>query len=430
MKILLLGATGLIGSSILAKLLSAGHSVVAVSRRANVRRQFPQAQWVSLDLRAVDSPQQWLSHLDGVDAVINCAGVLGGGGSDSTDAAHHKGPATLFAACERAGVKRVVHFSAVGVDRQTPSEFSRTKAEGDAALKATALDWVILRPSVVVGRRAYGGSALFRGLAALPMLPRFEDAGELQIVQLDDVVATAVFFLEPSAPARVELEIVGPRRLTFNEVVAIYRKWLGWRPAQLVDFPDWLIDGMYRLGDFLAWLGWRTPIRSIAKQEIVRGAIGDPTPWTDMTGTKPQSLEAALMAEPADVREKWFARIYALKPLIFAVTALFWISTALVSYGPGWDIGLGLLYEGGLSGPIVPLAVIAGATSDLIIGVAIAFRRTSKIALVAALVLSFIYLILGTILVPRLWRDPLGPMLKIWSVMVLNVVSLAIVDDR
>jgi hypothetical protein len=78
----------------------------------------------------------------------------------------------------------------------------------------------------------------------------------------------------------------------------------------------------------------------------------------------------------------------------------------------------------------VPLAVIAGATSDLIIGVAIAFRRTSKIALVAALVLSFIYLILGTILVPRLWLDPLGPMLKIWSVMVLNVASLAIVDDR
>ncbi|MGJ0453606.1 MAG: SDR family oxidoreductase [Methylocystis sp.] len=430
MKVLLIGATGLIGSSILAKLLSAGHSVVAITRRANVRRQFPQAQWVSLDLRVVDSPQQWLSHLEGVDAVINCAGVLGGSGSDSTDAAHHRGPATLFAACEQAGVKRVIHFSAVGVDRQTPSEFSRSKAEGDAALKTTALDWVILRPSVVVGRRAYGGSALFRGLAALPMLPRFKDAGELQIVQLDDVVATALFFLAPSAPARVELEIVGPRRLTFNEVVAIYRRWLGWRPAQLIDLPDWLIDGMYRLGDFLAWLGWRTPIRSIAKQEMVRGAIGDPTPWANMTAIKPQALEAALMAEPADVREKWFARLYALKPLIFAVTALFWISTALVSFGPGWEIGLGLLHESGLSGPIVPLAVIAGAASDLIIGIAIAFRRTSKIALVAALVLSFIYLILGTILVPRLWMEPLGPMLKIWSVMVLNVVSLAIVDDR
>jgi len=431
MKVLLIGATGLIGSSILARLLSAGHSVIAVSRgRASVRRQFPQAQWRSLDLRAVDSPEQWSRPLEGVDAVVNCAGVLGGGGSDSTDAAHAKGPATLFAACEQAGVKRVIHFSAVGVDRETPSEFSRSKAEGDAALKATALDWVILRPSVVVGRRAYGGSALFRGLAALPVLPRFEDAGELQIVQLEDVVATVLFFLEPSAPARVELEVVGPERLTFNGVVEAYRKWLGWRPAKLIKAPGWLIDAMYQLGDFVAWLGWRTPIRSIAKKEMVRGAIGDPTQWTSMTGIKPQSLEAALAAEPADVREKWFARIYALKPLIFAVTALFWISTALVSFGPGWDLGLSLLYEGGLSGPIVPLAVIAGASSDLIIGVAIGFRRTSKVALVAAFILSIIYLILGTILVPRLWQEPLGPMLKIWSVMVLNLVSLAIVDDR
>jgi uncharacterized protein YbjT (DUF2867 family) len=385
---------------------------------------------VSLDLRSVDSAQQWSPYLEGVDAVVNCAGVLGGSASDSTDAAHRKGPSTLFAACEQAGVKRVIHFSAVGVDRQTPSEFSRSKAEGDAALKATGLDWVILRPSVVVGRRAYGGSALFRGLAAFPILPRFRNAGELQIVQLDDVVATVLFFLSPSAPARVEVEIVGPRRMTFNEVVATYRKWLGWRPARLIDFPDWLIDAMYRIGDFLAWLGWRTPIRDIAKREMARGAVGDPTQWTNITNIKPQSLEAALAAEPADVREKWFARIYALKPLIFAVTALFWISTALVSFGPGWDIGLGLLYEGGMSGQIVPLTVIAGASSDLIIGVAIAFRRTSKVALWAALILSFVYLILGAILLPRLWREPLGPMLKILSVMMLNVVSLAIVDDR
>ncbi|MGE0196094.1 MAG: SDR family oxidoreductase, partial [Methylocystis sp.] len=299
-----------------------------------------------------------------------------------------------------------------------------------AALKAMALDWVILRPSVVVGRRAYGGSALFRGLAAMPILPRFKNAGELQIVQLDDVVATALFFLSTSAPARVELELVGPDRLTFNEAVATYRRWLGWRPARLVNVSDRLIDVMYRLGDFVAWLGWRTPVREIAKKEMAHGGVGDPTAWTSLTGIRPQSLDAALTAEPADVREKWFARIYALKPLIFAVTALLWISTALVSFGPGWKIGLDLLYEGGMSGPIAPLTVIAGASTDLIIGVAIAFRRTSKVALVAALIVSVVYLIVGTILMPRLWMEPLGPMLKIWPAMALNLVALAIVEDR
>jgi len=50
--------------------------------------------------------------------------------------------------------------------------------------------------------------------------------------------------------------------------------------------------------------------------------------------------------------------------------------------------------------------------------------------LYAALLISVTYAIIGTILVPRLWIDPLGPMLKIWPVMMLNLVALAIVDDR
>jgi uncharacterized protein YbjT (DUF2867 family) len=63
------------------------------------------------------------------------------------------------------------HLSAIGVDRDAPTPFSRTEFEGDKVLMARDLDWVILRPSVVVGRQAYGGCALFRGLAALSSYP-------------------------------------------------------------------------------------------------------------------------------------------------------------------------------------------------------------------------------------------------------------------
>ena len=113
------------------------------------------------------------------------------------------GPAVLFEACEAAGVRRVIHFSAVGVDRGARSSFSASKAAGDAALQARDLDWVILRPSVVLGRPVYGASALFRGLATLPLLPRAQDAGPLQVVQLEDVVETVVRLLaEPKLSAR------------------------------------------------------------------------------------------------------------------------------------------------------------------------------------------------------------------------------------
>jgi hypothetical protein len=122
--------------------------------------------------------------------------------------------------------------------------------------------------------------------------------------------------------------------------------------------------------------------------------------------------------------------MYVLKPIVFGVFGVFWIATGLISFGPGWDIGMGLMHEGGAEDPIASLAVISGASADILIGLAIVYRPTSRYGLFAALLISIAYAITGTILVPRLWRDPLGPMLKIWPVMVLNLVALAIREDR
>src|SRR5215218_7977294 len=95
-----------------------------------------------------------------------------------------------------------------------------------------------------------------------------------------------------------------------------------------------------------------------------------------------------------------------------------------------WNYGIGLMNEGGVDGTAAVLTVVAGALTDLCIGLAIAFRRTSRLGLYAAIGISFAYAIIGTILVPRLWADPLGPMLKIWPIIVAHFVALAILEDR
>jgi hypothetical protein len=249
-------------------------------------------------------------------------------------------------------------------------------------------------------------------------------------VQLSDVVDTVVRFLDPASPARVEIELVGPDRFSFDQLVASYRQWLGWPPAQTLAAPEWLMRFAYRLGDFAGWLGWRSPMRSNAAAEIVRGATGDATAWTKTTGITPRSLAQALAIRPAPVQEKWFARLYLLKPLIFMVFSLFWIATGIISLGPGWDIGVGLMHEGGVTGHFASLTVIAGALADICIGLAIAYRRTSRYGLYAALAISIAYVVIGTMLVPRLWIDPLGPMLKIWPVLALNLAAIAILEDR
>ena len=203
MRVLLTGANGFIGSAVASRLAAEGHRIVAVTRSADASaRRLPAEKFVSLDIAHATRLEDWLPHLAGVDAVVNCAGLLQDSPGHSTRGVHVEGVAALFAACEQAGVRRVVHLSAIGADREQPSEFSRTKLEGDLALMARDLDWVILRPAVVVGRPAYGGSALFRGLAALPVLAVMPGTGPLQIVQLNDLTRTIIFFVHPDAERR------------------------------------------------------------------------------------------------------------------------------------------------------------------------------------------------------------------------------------
>jgi hypothetical protein len=123
--------------------------------------------------------------------------------------------------------------------------------------------------------------------------------------------------------------------LDFNDVVAAYRSWYGWMPARGVRVPPWLMESVFRLGDLAGRLGWRPPIRTTAQKELLRGAVGDPGPWTAMTGIVPRSLERSLAMSPASVQERWFAKLYLLKPVVLTVLSLFWIVTGLISLGPG-----------------------------------------------------------------------------------------------
>lgn len=429
MIVLVTGATGLIGSAVCARLKADGHKTIGVSRQRSGVRPTHVDRAIVLDIAKATSPEDWEGHLGGIDAVVNCAGVFQQGPAESPKGVHVSGIAALFQACENRGVRRVIHFSAIGVDRGAVSEFSGTKLAGDEVLMATGLDWVILRPSVVLGRSAFGASALIRGLAALPFLPIMPATGPLQVVMMHDVVETVVFYLNPEAPSRTTLELAGPRKDTFEDVVSVYRRWLGWAPARRLTLPRWVADLAYWSGDVAGWLGWRPPVRSTAKKEMVRGAVGDPSRWQASTGLRPDDLSTALEREPSSVQERWFSKLYFLKPVIFVVFALFWIATGLISLGPGFDIGVGLMQRAG-TGILAAPGVIAGALADIAIGFAILYRPTARLGLYAALAISLFYLVAGSILVPELWKEPLGPMMKIWPIMALNLVALAILEER
>lgn len=428
MKILVTGATGLIGAAVCARLARESHTIIGAGRGKPPVPPLSVDAWVSQDF-ARATADDWLTALDGVDAVVNCVGVLQDNPSEDTRAAHAAGPAALFSACVEAGVRRVVHFSAIGVDRHQASAFSETKLKGDEALTASALEWVILRPSVVLGPAATGSSALFRGLAALPWLPVMSDTGELQVVALEDVTDTVSFFLRPEAPSKVAIEVAGPERLSLAEVVATLRAWMGWRPARLLRLPRWASKLLYRLGDMVSALGWRPPVRTTAMREIAHGAVGDAREWRTMTGIEPMTLARSLALRPAGVQERWFAQLYFLKPLLLVVIVSFWILTGIISLTTGFPNGVDLMVDA-RTGRLAEPGVVAGAIADILVGLAIAYRPTAFYGLWAAVGLSLFYVAAGTILLPELWNEPLGPLLKIWPILALHAIALAILKER
>ncbi|MDQ0995214.1 uncharacterized protein YbjT (DUF2867 family) [Phyllobacterium ifriqiyense] len=429
MNILVLGATGLIGSSICADLVTAGHKVVAGVRATSDPLPPGITRVVKIDLAKLIEPELWAPVLSDVDIVINCAGTLQDGPGEDTRGVHIAGPAALFGACAAAKVRRVIHFSAMGVNKEQPTAFSRTKLAAEENLISSDLDWVILRPSVVLGSGVFGASALFRALAALPWVPIVPGTGKLQVVLLSDVVDTVSHFISLENEGCLAIDLAGPEAMDIAAVIAAYRKWYGWPPAKSVVLPTFATKILFGLGDLAGALGWRPPMRSTAALEAARGAVGDPGAWTMATGIRPASLGVALRSSPASVQERWFAKLYFIKAVIFVILPMFWIATGLISLSSGYQIGIELMQRGG-AGIFSAPAVIAGALADIAVGALMAYRPLTRWGLRGAIFLCLFYALAGTIILPELWREPLGPLLKIWPILLLHFVALAILKER
>ena len=256
MRVLVTGAYGLIGSACLAGLHAAGHDVVGAGRSIGAARlQFPYAQWLEADFLRLQDAEAWQPLLGNIDAVVNCVGVLQDGWRDDVERIQFAGTVALFDGCARAGIRRVVQISALGADAAGPSMFSRTKAAAEAHLKTLALDWVILRPALVLGSGVYGGTAMLRGIAAFPfVVPVIHGDSRVQVVSLDDLAETVVRSIAPGAPARVSWQVAHPQVHELADIVTAIRGWLGFPPRRVLRLPDAFakVVGFHRRRDRLA----------------------------------------------------------------------------------------------------------------------------------------------------------------------------------
>ena len=173
-NILVLGGSGFVGRSVCDKLVErsggAGGQIVVPSRRparAKYIQLLPTLRLVSAD---VHDPAQLLPLVRGCDAVINLVAILHGSAAEF-EQVHVELPRKLAAACHAAGVRRLVHVSALGVSDSAPSRYLRSKAAGEAVLKDAQLDLTVLRPSVIFGEHDHFLNLFATLQAVVPFVP-------------------------------------------------------------------------------------------------------------------------------------------------------------------------------------------------------------------------------------------------------------------
>jgi hypothetical protein len=216
---------------------------------------------------------------------------------------------------------------------------------------------------------------------------------------------------------------------TVGDVVEAFRLRFG-HPRPLLRLPAVFMRGATRLGDAAAHLGWTPPVRGTALAEMLRGVSGDAGPWIAATGLEPVALDAALAALPATVQEKWFARLYLLKPLIVVTLAVFWILSGLIALIGAFGAATDILTDHGFPPRIAQAITVISSLVDIGVGAAIAFRRTCRAGLLAGIGVSLFYMLGALVATPDLWLEPLGALVKTGPAIVLMVVALATLADR
>ncbi|WP_407157451.1 SDR family oxidoreductase [Bradyrhizobium sp. STM 3557] len=435
-RILVLGASGLIGRFVTDDLRQRGCDVVGVARR------FSGGQRVSpddLELPVMAMEASALAELiraRDIGVIVNCLGVLQDGPGSDTGAVHRDFVVRLLSAIRQSRRDvRLIHISIPGNETHDRTAFSTTKREAERLIAASGNPHAILRPGFVIAPSAYGGSAMIRALAALPFeLPEKERARPLQPVAVEDIATTIAWLaarpLDDETTKAVTWDIMQPEPVTLGDVIDRFRVAFGTAPQPRITLPKLLLDAGALAGDLISRLGWMSPMRSTAVAELRRGVSGDPQGWISATGIVPKRMSEVVGARGASIQDKWFARLYLVKALMIASLVLFWLVSGFIALVISFPATTAILTSRGWPEAFaVPFAAIT-SMMDMSIGVLIAFRCTAATGLVAGILLSVGYMAGCAILTPDLWREPLGALVKTGPAIVLMLVALLTLDNR
>ena len=409
MRVLVCGSTGCVGSAVVHALRSRGHKVIEGSRAAT---DGPHA--LQLDYTQPVTPQAWAERLTALrlDAVVNCVGILMPSRGQSFERVHAHGPIELFRGAAIAGVRRIVQVSALGVGGDAAglaTPYLQSKLKADDALASLALQWAVLRPSLVYGPGSQS-AALFATLASLPAigLPG-RGAQPVQPIHVYELAEAVARLVERPGDLRDVLELGGPAVMSYREMLAAYRAALGAGDAVWLRVPM----PFMKLG---AWLAEALPQKVFCRDTIrllERGSVPVVNAAPALLGRAPTPLAQGLAITPPEPLIDLSVRLSpAVALAVRGALAFMWLYTALVSaWLPLQSGALQLLARCGFEGTAGVAALVLSCALNITLGVLTLVRPTPWLYVVqAGAVLG--YTLTAAWHMPELTLDHCGPLVK------------------
>jgi uncharacterized protein YbjT (DUF2867 family) len=285
-RVLVTGGTGFIGGHVVAKLSAAGHDVVVLTRRRERARHLLLLPTVRVVEADAHEPATLARYTRDMTAAVNLVGVLHEHGRDSFERVHAAFPRALTAACDRAGISRILHMSALGAAPDAPSRYQRSKAAGEAVIAESGLAWTIFRPSVVFGR----GDTFLNLFATLaqwfPVIPLAAANARFQPIFVGDVAACFARALVDDETIGQCFELCGPNVYTLAELVRYVADTSG-HPRPIAALGPALANLQARVMEWLPGpLLTRDNLASMQRDNVCEGRF--PTQF----GIAPTALEA------------------------------------------------------------------------------------------------------------------------------------------
>lgn len=285
-NILVLGGSGFVGQHVCEKLQREGWTVTVPTRRAINAKSVQHLPGLTVIEANAHDEATLTRLLPGHDAVVNLIAILHGSEA-AFEHVHVALAQKLARACVASGVTRLVHVSALGVALDSPARYQRSKARGEAALRAAALDLTVLRPSVIFGAGDRFLNLFAQLQSVFPVVPLAGAGARFQPVWVEDVAQAVVASLKQSSSIGQTFECAGPEVLTLADLVRVAGR-CGSHQRPILALPD----GLGRLQAMLMELAPGEPLMSrdnLAAMSVDNVASGQ-APGLSALGIRPASV--------------------------------------------------------------------------------------------------------------------------------------------